>query len=120
MPSEFGVCVAQSKPSVFVDPVPCQRPHMAELVSTATVPGGGRTPVTDIKDSCERIAAMVIGRSDPTAAGQLFVETSISPAAAQFLALPQPLDVACYISSATRPLSGTLVELGDGPIRFSS
>ena len=120
LPDEFGVCVAQRRPSVLVNPVPCGSPHIAELVATATVPGGGRTPVADIKDSCERVASMIVGRSDPTAAGQLVVEASITPAAAQFLALPQPLDLACYISSETRPLSGTLVGLGDRPIPFAS
>lgn len=118
LPSEFGVCVAERRPSVFIEPVPCKSPHFAEVISTATVPGGGRTAVADIKSSCERIAARVIGRSDPTASGQLTAEASITPAAGQFLALPQPLDISCYISSVTRPLSGTLVGLGGRPIPF--
>ena len=119
LPDEFGVCGAAQRPSVLLDAVPCSNPHLAELLATASVPGGGRTAVADIEHSCSRIAARVVGRSDPTAAGQLLVQTSISPAAGEFLALPQPQDVMCYISFGMRPLSGTLVGLGERPIPFA-
>jgi len=39
--------------------------------------------LADIKSPCQRLAAQLIGRSDPTAAGYLATATSVSPVAAQ-------------------------------------
>ena len=119
LPDEFGVCWEQTAPPATIDSVSCGDRHLAELVSTGKVPDGGKVTVADIKVSCQQLAAKVIGRADPTAGGQLVVGTAISPDTAQFLALPQPLNVTCYVAPVAQSLSGTLVGLGNRPIPYS-
>jgi len=116
LPDEFGFCWEQSTPSA-IGAVPCGSSHFAELVSLGTIPGGAGVPLADIKSSCQQLAAQVIGRSDPTASGDLAVGTSVSPD----VATPsQTQRVVCYIEPLTRPLSGTLVGLRDRPIPYSN
>jgi len=116
LPDEFGFCWEQSIPSA-IGVVPCGSSQFAELVSLGTIPGGAGVPLADIKSSCQQLAAQVIGRSDPTASGDLAVGTSVSPDVATS---SQTQRVVCYIEPLTRPLSGTLVGLRDRPIPYSN
>src|SRR6478735_5854380 len=75
LPDEFGFCWEQDLPSNFGS-VSCSNPHHAELVSLGTIPDGRTVASADIESSCQTLAAKVIGRSDPTAAGRLKVATS--------------------------------------------
>ena len=118
LPDEFGFCWEQRTPSAQGS-VSCGRRHFAELVSLGTIPDGAGIALADIKISCQRLAAQVIGRSDPTAAGYLAIATSVSPVAAQSSPLRQPLHVICDLEPVTGPLSGTLVGLRDHPIPYS-
>ena len=97
LPAEFGFCWEQRTPSADGS-VSCGGRHFAELVSLGTIPDGGIVPPADIKSSCQRLAALVIGRPDPTAAGRLTVTTSVSSQrVAPEPPLPQPLNVVCYL-----------------------
>jgi hypothetical protein len=116
LPDGFGFCWAQSMPSAK-GAVACGGRHLAELVSLGTIPDGAAIAPADIDDSCKRLAAQVIGRSDPTAAGELAVGTSVSPEAAR--AAGQPLHVICYFEPLKRALFGSLIGLRDRPIPYS-
>jgi len=119
LPDEFGFCWQQRIPSAQ-GAVSCGGRHFAELVSLGTIPDGGLVPHADIKSSCRRLSALVIGRADPTAAGRLTVTTSVSsPRVAPVPPLPRPLNVVCYLEPLAYPLSGTVVGLGDEPIPYS-
>jgi hypothetical protein len=111
LPDEFSFCWAQNTPSA-IGAVPCSSRHFAELVSLGTIPGGAGIGLADIENSCQGLAAQVIGRSDPTAAGALAVRTSVSPEA-------KTQRVICYIEPLGRPLFGTVVGLRDRPIPYS-
>jgi hypothetical protein len=118
LPDEFGFCWIQNTPSAN-GTASCGGSHYAELVSLGTIQNGAGIAVKDINGSCQRLAAAIVGRSDPTAAGHLAVQTSVSPNAAQTSTPPQPLHVICYIEPLTYPLSGTLVGLRDRPIPYT-
>ena len=118
LPDEFGFCWEQSTPSA-VGAVPCGSRHFAELVSLGTIPGGTAVALADIESSCQGLAAQVIGRSDPTAAGDLAVGISVSSDSATSTTVPQTQRIVCYIEPLTRPLFGTLVGLRDRPIPYS-
>ena len=109
---EFGFCWEQRTPSTQGS-VSCGRCHFAELVSLGTISNGAGIALADIKSSCQRLAAQVIGRSDPTAAG-LVIAPSVSPVAAP--SSTQPPHVICDLEPVTQPLTGTLVGLRDRPI----
>jgi hypothetical protein len=119
LPDEFSFCWAQNTPSA-IGAVPCSSRHLAELVSLGTIPGGTGVALAVITSSCQELAAQVVGRSDPTAAGDLAVRTSVSSDVSTSSTLPQTERVVCYIEPLTRPLSGTLVGLGDRPIPYSN
>jgi hypothetical protein len=119
LPDEFGFCWEQRTPG-GKGSVSCGGPHLAELVSLGTIPDASGIAPADIEGSCRRLAALVIGRSDPTAGGLLAVGTSVSaPHVAPVPPLPQPLNVVCYFESLVGPLSGTVVGLHDRPIPYS-
>ena len=119
LPDEFGFCWQQPTPGALGS-VSCGGRHFAELVSLGTVPDGDGIALADINSSCQQLAAQVIGRSDPTVAGNLAVETSVtSHPAGQFSTLPPSLNVVCYIEPLTRPLFGSVVGLRDHPIPYS-
>lgn len=118
LPDEFGFCWEQRTPSARGS-VSCGGRHLAELVSLGSVPDGAGIPLASITSSCQRLAAQVVGRSDPTVAGYLAVGTSVSPVAAPSSTPGEPLHVICDIEPVTQSLSGTLVGLRNGPIPYS-
>jgi len=102
-----------------VGSVPCSDRHLSELVSLGTIRDGAGITSEDIERSCRDLAARVIGRSDPTAAGDLAIGTLVSSDAARSPTLAQTLHVTCYIEPLTRPLSGTVVGLRDRPLPYA-
>jgi hypothetical protein len=114
LPDAFGFCWAQNTPSA-VGSVPCSGRHLSELVSLGTIPDGAGIAPEDIESSCRELAAQVIGRSDPTAAGDLAIGTLVSSDAAT----SSTLHVICYIQPLTRPLTGTVVGLRDRPLPYA-
>jgi len=119
LPDEFGFCWQQRTPSAEGS-VSCGGRHFAELVSLGTIADGTGIALGDIESSCQRLSALVVGRTDPTAAGRLTVATSVSSQrVAPVPPLPQKLNVVCSLEPLAYPLSGSVVGLGDQPIPYS-
>ena len=120
LPDQFGVCWLQTDVSVAVAFVACSEPHRSELVSIGSVSGHSDVAPTEVSASCERLAARVVGRDDPTAGGALTVAVDPEELPAR-LTSGRTVDVTCFLTgNGDRRLVGTLVGLGDRAVPFES
>ena len=119
LPNEFGTCWDSRDVTTAMRSVVCADSHVAELVSMGTVHDRSATTPADIRDSCVRLAAKVIGRTDPSAGGQLVVRVSPDPGEPNRYTTPS-LDIVCYLMPSDHSLTGTLVGLRDQPIPFTT
>lgn len=119
LPNEFGTCWDARDVTTAMHSVVCGDSHVAELVSMGTVHDRSATTDADIRDSCVGLAAKVIGRTDPTAGGQLVVRVSPDSGDTN-LYTGASLDIVCYLMPRDHSLTGTLVGLGDRPIPFTT
>ena len=117
LPDEFGTCWDVQVVSAAIRPVDCGESHMAELISAGWVPVRAATSMADIKSSCVRLAADVLDRGDPTAAGALDIKTS--PASIDRLDEEASVSVLCFVGSADRSLAGTLGGRGERAIPYA-
>ena len=113
LPDEFGTCWNSRDVSAGVTPVDCGSPHLSELIAVGTVRDRATATTASVISSCRNLAASVIGRSDPTASGNLAVH--ISPRSIESSQpAANPLTTVCYVVPTGHSLTGTLVGLG-GP-----
>ena len=120
LPDQFGVCWLQTDVSAAVTFVDCSEPHRSELVSIGSVSGHSDVAASDVSASCERLAARIVGRDDPTAGGVLTVGVDPEELPAR-LTSGRTIDITCFLTSTNdRRLVGTLVGLGDRPVPFES
>ena len=125
LPDQFGTCWDRSTPSAGMHAVNCGKPHAAELISVGDVPDRASTTSAAIKDACQRLAAQVMRRDDPTAGGGLQVKVApdlpdedlqrISPQEDN-----RGLNVVCFVTAGERLLTGSLVGIGENPIPYGS
>ena len=118
LPDDFGACWDSREVTGGIRPLDCHQPHLAELISTGTVPDRTAITMADVHRSCERLAARVMGRNDPTVGGGLTVKVFPETVDEQVRLNPR-LDIVCYIAAAERSLDGTIVDMRDGPIPYS-
>ena len=114
------MCWLQTDVSAAVTFVDCSEPHRSELVSIGSVSGHSDVAASDVSASCERLAARIVGRDDPTAGGVLTVGVDPEELPAR-LTSGRTIDITCFLTSTNdRRLVGTLVGLGDRPVPFES
>lgn len=119
LPDAFGTCWNSREVRVAARTVNCGDPHLAELTAVGTVADRATTGASNIRSSCERLSAGVMGREDPTASGVLGV--SIAPDYYDSTAWStRSLNIVCYIVPTEHSLAGTLVGLGDRPVPLAS
>lgn len=120
LPDAFGTCWDSTQVSAASQRANCDEPHAAELISAGRVLDLAGTGSAAIVASCAALAARVMGREDPTASGELVLQTS--PVAARIdLRTSGSLSVLCYVASADdRKLTGSVVGLGSRPVPFAS
>lgn len=117
LPDEFGTCWNSRSVSASVERVDCRAPHLAELVSAGFVVDRSTITADDLRASCERLAARVVGRTDPTAGARLVVKTS--PETLGTNQESRSVSVLCYLVTPGRPLDATLVGLRDQPLPYA-
>lgn len=119
LPDEFGTCWDAREISAAIHAVDCGQPHVAELMAIGSVHDRTTTTPARISNSCNRLAARVLGRTDPTAAGGLAVQVSpeFSDTAPR---TTESLTIVCFVVPVQQSLTGTLVGLGDRPLPLSS
>jgi len=125
LPDVFGTCWDRSAPSAGMRAVDCGQPHAAELISVGDVPDRARTTGGAINAACQRLAAEVMGRADPTAGGGLQVKVAPDlPDAAvpssSSDAEPRGLNVVCFITAGERSLTGSVVGIGENAIPYGN
>jgi hypothetical protein len=125
LPDLFGTCWDRSTPSAGMDSVDCGKSHAAELISVGDVPDRAATTGAAINADCQRLAAEVMGRADPTAGGGLQVKVAPdlpdAPAVSNLPeAEPRGLNVVCFVTAGERSLTGSLVGIGENPIPYGS
>jgi hypothetical protein len=118
LPDDFGACWDSREVTGGIRPLDCHQPHLAELISTGTVPDRTDITAADLHRSCERLAARVMGRNDPTGGVGLAVKVFPETVDEQLRLNPR-LDIVCYIAAVERSLDGTIVDLRDRPIPYS-
>lgn len=118
LPDQFSTCWNQRTVSAAFKRADCLAPHLAELISAGTILDRSRTTSVDLQDSCTRLAARVTGRSDPTAGARLVVKTS--PERLREDSTAATVGVLCYLVTPDRPLTATLVGLGEQPIPYAN
>jgi hypothetical protein len=117
LPDAFGTCWNKRTVSASFKRVDCVDPHLAELISAGRILDRAQTSSAELQQSCERLAARVVGRSDPTAGARLVLKTS-PDRPMESIAAPS-VSVLCYVVTHDRPLDATLVGLGEGPIPYA-
>ena len=120
LPPEFGFCWAGTNLDVSPALVSCDQPHPAELLATATVRDRSFSDHEASATQCRQLAALIMQRTDPTAAGAL--ATVIDPVTSDGAMTPDaPETVGCFVvPTGSRELIGTLVGLGeDRPVPFA-
>lgn len=120
LPDAFGTCWDSRQVSAASRRANCSEPHVAELIAAGRVEDLGTTGSAQITASCTALAAKVMEREDPSAAGELAVQTS--PEASRIsLRTSGSLSVLCYVAaSGERQLEGSIVGMGDQPLRYAN
>lgn len=104
----LGACPDTSGLDAGYSPGGCGRPHTTQLLAVSTELTAD-TPREQLTRDCASVAATLIGRSDPTAAGALgvLVDAATDP-------VPAGSSVLCGVTTTgERTLSGGLTGLGD-------
>ncbi len=114
LPDGYGTCWSSTQVSAGTAFTSCHQPHVAELISVGSA--GPTADSASLRASCERLAALTMGRTDPTAGGALSVKTS--PPEFSVADENRSNNVVCYITSSDRQLVGTLMGLHDSPVPF--
>ena len=136
LPGAAAQCLLTADPQLPT-PVPCSTPHRAELFGA----GWSATPVTALTPTCRQLVQHLTGMPDPTAAGELTVETAQqrvqivtfgvdASGTSNFgrttgeMLIPVCLVVVTAAetasgSSAVRALAGPLVDLGTAPVPWA-
>jgi hypothetical protein len=121
LPDEFASCWNSREVGPAAGPVPCDQPHLAELISVGAVPSSAATSPSAIQNSCDQLAAVVMRRPDPTASGALTVQTAPDSArmAQGLTSRFGTLNIVCYIVATRGSLTSTLVGLGNRPLPYA-
>lgn len=119
LPDEFGTCWNARSVSAAVERVDCRAPHLAELISAGYVVDRSQITADDLRLSCERLAARVVGRSDPTVGAKLVVKTSPETLSSDTATFNMSVSVLCYLVTPDRPLDASLVGLRDQPLPYA-
>ncbi len=118
LPDRYGTCWNAPTVTPAVETVDCRQPHPSELLSVGVIADRSTVSTADLRESCRRLAAAAVGRLDPTAGGRLVLKTT--PERLYSSELDRSVSVLCYLTSADRPLSGTLLGLHERPMPFGS
>jgi hypothetical protein len=120
LPDAFGTCWDTRELSAASRRASCDAPHFAELISAGRVQDISNVGSAGIASSCTALAARVMERDDPSAVGELVVQTS--PDASRIsLRTSGSLSLLCYVvAGGGRELAGTIVGLGNRPIQFAN
>ena len=115
LPPEFGLCWAGDDIGRLPVPVPCNRPHAAELLATGWIRDRAAAPTEFIDAACPALAARLMRTDDPTRGGQLEVVSDRFTGNAASNP-DSPLTIGCIVSATgSQLLSGTVIGLGDRP-----
>lgn len=124
-PDAFASCTDSADITAF-DPVPCDEPHHIEFLGYSGDLVGATA--SSIDRTCGELAARLTRMPDPTAGGALQVRAAIGHYDEVGVLQPgmQGSDggfadtaVCRVIAPDDRPLTGTLLGLGDGPVPWS-
>ena len=120
LPDAFGTCWESRQVSAALQSANCGQPHVSELIAAGRVNDLASVGSARILESCAALAARVMERDEATATGELTVQTS--PDASRIdLRTSGSLSILCYVAaSGDRQLAGTVVGLGDQPIRYAN
>lgn len=115
LPDVYSTCWMSRDVDAGMRMINCTLPHVAELIAIGRV---DPLEVTEdaILASCTGQARLVLGRSDPTAAGQLAIHVVPDTAVLS----TRTRNVTCFVTAAgDREVIGSLIGLGSTPVRFA-
>ncbi|WP_188940898.1 hypothetical protein [Nakamurella endophytica] len=111
-PAEFGDCYLGGPRVAGVRPPSCVEQHRGQVLARGTFdPTAATAP--DVRRSCQRQAARLLGADDPTRDGRLVIAAVRDPD------VPEEGAVLCTATTAdSRTLVGTLIGLGSQPLPY--
>ena len=120
LPGAFGLCWSGTDLDQAIDLIPCDEPHVAELLATAFVDDRSLVTRDDYQRTCGEMAALIMRTGAPMLTGQ--VSAVIDPVTSDGQSLPtSPQTVGCFVASADhRRLDQTVIALADRPVPFAA
>ncbi len=116
LPDQYGTCWNAPVVTPAVETVDCHEPHLSELLSVGVIADRSTVTTAELRDSCRRLAVAAVGKKDPTDGGRLILKTT--PERMYPSDLDRRVSVSCYLTTAGRPLSGSLMGLHEQPVPF--
>jgi len=120
LPGAFGLCWSGTDLDQAIDLIPCDEPHVAELLATAFVDDRSLVTRDDYQRTCGQMAELIMRTGAPILTGQ--VSAVIDPVTSDGQSLPtSPQTVGCFVASADhRRLDQTVIALADRPVPFAA
>ena len=120
LPGEFGLCWNGTDLDRAIDLIPCDEPHVAELLATAFVDDRSLVTRDDYQRTCGQMAALIMRTDAPILSGDL--TAVIDPVTSDGQSLPaSPQTVGCFVASVDeRRLDQTVIALADRPVPFTT
>ncbi len=120
LPGEFGLCWSGTDLDRAIDLIPCDEPHVAELLATAFVEDRSLVTRDDYQRTCGQMAALIMRTDAPILSGDL--TAVIDPVTSDGQSLPtSPQTVGCFVVSVDeRRLDQTVIALDDRPVPFAA
>ena len=103
-----------------IDLIPCDEPHLAELLATAFVDDRSLVTRDDFQRTCGQMVALIMRTDVPILSGDL--TAVIDPVTSDGQSLPaSPQTVGCFVASVDeRRLDQTVIALADRPVPFTT
>ena len=110
---DLGSCEGAAPGTGDLRATPCSAPHIAQVLGRAYLASGSPT-AADYLAACREFARYITGAADPNAAGVLRIRVRQT-----FEWLPGPGTCLAVVNDPGRTLSGSLVDVGDGPLPWT-
>lgn len=110
---DLGACEAAAPGTGELRATPCSTPHTAQVLGRAFLASGSPTSA-DYLAACREFARYITGAADPNAAGVLRIRVRQT-----FEWQQGPGTCLAVVNDPSRTLSGSLVDIGDGPLPWT-
>jgi len=111
---DLGSCEVAAPGAGDLRATPCSAPHTAQVLGRAFLASGSPTGA-DYLAACQEFARYITGATDPNAAGVLRIRVRQT-----FEWLQGPGTCLAVVNDPERTLSGSLVDIGDGPLPWTN